>query len=85
MKRDGHLVVESNGITGVVTLDGVELQRAIRGLKLTFDAGQLPTVVLDPMVLDANVLHSGWMDVRIPDATSDLLIALGWTPPAGES
>ena len=82
---DRHLVVDSKGVTGSVKLDGVELASSLRGFSIAWDVNSLPVLTLDPLVINANLLHHGVMDVRIPQATHDALVALGWTPPAGET
>lgn len=70
--------VTSDGVGGHVQLDGVDISDGVYGITLKFKAGHLPNLELElPMIqteTDANVI--------ILDKTRDLLIQLGWTPPA---
>ncbi|MFI6251506.1 hypothetical protein [Streptomyces sp. NPDC051016] len=72
--RGGHLV----------ELDGVDISNALLGLSLNVRAGDMPTVVLDVV---AKKIPAELDEVRayLPDATKDLLVRLGWTPPAEEA
>ncbi|MGW5616269.1 hypothetical protein [Streptomyces sp. NPDC003877] len=67
----------------VVELDGVDVSRALLGLTLYVRAGDLPTAVLDVI---AEEIPAELDEVRayLPEATKDLLVRLGWTPPAEE-
>jgi len=67
-----------------VELDGVDISRALIGLSLTVRAGDMPSVVLDVI---AEEVPTQLDEVRayLPDATKDLLVRLGWTPPTEEA
>lgn len=68
----------------VIELDGVDISRAVIGLSLNIRAGEMPTVVLDVV---AEELPTQLDEVRayLPDATKELLVRLGWTPPTEEA
>lgn len=68
----------------VVELDGVDVSRALLGLTLRLRAGDMPTAVLDVI---AEEIPTELAEVRacLPEATKDLLIRLGWTPPVEEA
>jgi hypothetical protein len=68
----------------VVEVDGVDISRALLGLTLYVRAGDMPTAVLDVV---AEEIPTELDDVRayLPEATKDLLVRLGWTPPAEEA
>ncbi|MFG3276236.1 hypothetical protein [Streptomyces luteogriseus] len=68
----------------VVELDGVDVSRALLGLTLYVRAGDMPSAVLDVI---AEEIPTELDEVRayLPEATKDLLVRLGWTPPAEEA
>ncbi|MDN5750297.1 MAG: hypothetical protein L0H64_17600 [Pseudonocardia sp.] len=75
------LRIVGRGAHGRVELDGVELQDGLLGLTLSLGHGQLPTLVLDPAVVAADVDIDGPVEVSVPHAARQMLVALGWTPP----
>lgn len=68
----------------VVELNGVDISRALLGLTLYVRAGEMPTAFLDVI---AEEIPTELDEVRayLPEATRDLLVQLGWTPPAEEA
>jgi hypothetical protein len=68
----------------VVEVDGVDISRALIGLSLNIRAGDMPSVVLDVIVEEVPTQLD---EVRayLPDATKELLVRLGWTPPVEEA
>lgn len=68
----------------VVEFDGVDISRALIGLSLNIKGGEMPTVTLDVI---AEELPTQLDEIRayLPDATKELLVRLGWTPPAEEA
>ncbi|MFJ9037470.1 hypothetical protein ACIRF8_12885 [Streptomyces sp. NPDC102406] len=72
--RGGHLV----------ELDGVDVSRALYGLTLTVAAGGPPTAVLNVVAKEIPTELDG-VRAHLPDATRELLVQLGWTPPAEEA
>jgi hypothetical protein len=80
-----HLSIANDGSGGArVELDGRDISRALQGLSFTVDTRTLPyaraEVVLSLPVIDVSTVSEA--DVLIPQATHDLLVQLGWTPPA---
>jgi hypothetical protein len=63
-----------------IELDGTDVSNAVKGLTLTMKPGQLPTAVLEIPVVDLSS-EPGEANVHISDATRDLLVQIGWTPP----
>ncbi|MGW4670086.1 hypothetical protein [Streptomyces sp. NPDC004324] len=68
----------------IVELDGVDISPSLIGLTLTIHAGDMPSAVLNVI---AEEIPTELDEVRayLPDATKDLLVRLGWTPPAEEA
>ncbi|MFD8805570.1 hypothetical protein [Streptomyces sp. NPDC059597] len=71
------------GPSAQVELDGQDIAKALTGLTLRLGVGHLPTATLDLIVHD----FGAEADVRfvVPDECRDLLVRLGWTPPAEEA
>ena len=71
---------------GQVLVDGQDISNAVQSLSLAAHVGQSPVLQL---VLNVATIESATGGARVhvvmPDATRAALIALGWTPPAGES
>ena len=78
------LRISGPGNTSRVELSGHDISRALSGVSLRLEAGCVPTATLDlvlwemPTELDA-------VQVKVPDPTKELLVRLGWTPPAEEA
>lgn len=72
------------GLGHRVGLDGVDIANSILGLTVTVKAGEETTAALD-LVLDEIPTDTDDVLVHLPEATRDLLVRLGWTPPAEES
>lgn len=67
-----------------LTIDGTDISpRALAGLSVRADAYEVPQITLDLSVLDITML-SGEVEILIPRKTRELLVELGWTPPADE-
>src|SRR5690625_3135968 len=68
-----------------LTLDGHTISpRGISGLTVEAGAGEVPRLTLDVLALDITEV-GGQMEVLIPEEARELLMTLGWTPPAGEA
>ena len=78
------LRISSNGPTSSVHLDDQDISAALRGLTLRLNPGDMPQARLDVVALDVST-YSDDVQVYLPDATRDLLVRLGWTPPAEEA
>lgn len=68
----------------VVELDGVDISRSLIGLSLNIRAGDMPSVVLD-VIAEEVPTELAEVHAYLPDATRELLVRLGWTPPAEEA
>jgi phage protein D len=66
-----------------VHLDDQDISAALHGLTLRLDSGDVPRATLDVIALDIST-YSDDAQVHLPPATRDLLVRLGWTPPAEE-
>lgn len=68
-----------------VILDGVDVSDAVRGLRFAQESGEFPTLLLDLPVCPAEgretIVEGAATEVLIPEATAELLIRAGWTPP----
>ena len=68
-----------------LTLDGHTISpRGISGLTVEAGASEVPRLTLDVLALDITEV-GGQMEVLIPEEARELLMTLGWTPPAGEA
>lgn len=66
-----------------VELDGEDISQTLTGLSVRLDAGELPCIQLDVLVLDLTAELEN-PRIVIPDDTRDLLIRFGWTPPSDD-
>lgn len=82
--RTLRISIPTNRLGHAVELDGVDISRSLIGMTLTIRAGDVPSAVLDVI---AEEVPSQLDEVRayLPDATKELLVRLGWTPPAEEA
>lgn len=67
----------------IVELDGHEISHALTGLRLNLDTSPIGEVRLD--VIAEEVQTHTDVIVLLPEATKELLVRLGWTPPAEEA
>jgi hypothetical protein len=65
-----------------ILLDGTDIANGIDGLTITMRAGHPASVELSMPIVDVTELQDPETRILIPDATRDVLLALGWTPPA---
>lgn len=63
-----------------VEIGGVRVEHAISGLTLTHGYRRLPTLTLELAVSASDVTEDA-VTVVMPEATRDLLVRAGWTPP----
>ncbi len=73
-----------DGNTGTVIVDGCDLSRSVQGLTLRAGINQFPELELDLVVPTATVTGETEVRVFMTDETKKALVALGWSPPAGE-
>lgn len=77
------LRIDAQGATAVntiVELDGHNVSSALRGLDLYMRVGEITEARLDPVIIDLTEVETE-VRVVLPDATRDLLLRMGWTPP----
>ncbi|CAM5622444.1 hypothetical protein [Streptomyces aurantiogriseus] len=84
--RPRKLRLGGTGLPGgtQVELDGVDIASAVTGVSLRIGLTDRPTAVVDVVLheLDTELEHPL---VAVPEKTRDLLVRLGWTPPAEEA
>lgn len=91
MSKIGHVEIDFHGAAAgtnkndSIKLDGVDITNCIRGIEIPFvAAGDLLRVTLDVIALPGFHFKGGaWTGVA--DATAELLITMGWTPPDGSN
>lgn len=74
----------ADGLGHHVELDGQDIANSVLGLSLDLKGGYETTATLH-LVLDEAPTETDQVSVRLPDATHELLVRLGWTPPAEEA
>lgn len=67
------------GGTASIQVGGIEINRAVRAVRYSIEAGDLPRVTLDLVLTETEI--DGDAVVSVPDTTRAALVALGWTPP----
>lgn len=82
----GHdIEITMTGRMASVKIDGREHHNAVTAYTIEHVAGERPTIVtlsiIEATLFEAGAWHDIAADVRLSDATTELLIALGWTPP----
>lgn len=84
--RRGSLRISGTGLPGgtTVALDGDDISAALTGVSLRVRLDHEPTAVLDVVLHDLLSEIEG-PRIVVPDATRDLLVRLGWTPPVEEA
>lgn len=76
------LILRSTGPYGhTASLDGVDITHLVVASTVEVRAGNLPRVVLEPLVVELEVDTENTR-VHLPADVADLLVALGWKPPA---
>ena len=79
--RRVDLVLTENGGKGSrVEVDGQDVSALVRGVALASEVGQPTSVELDLRCVTVHVAGEAQVEVDAP--TRDLLLTLGWTPPA---
>jgi hypothetical protein len=68
----------------VVEFDGHDIARALSSLTLNIDSSAMATATLN-VIAEEVPGEFGEVRAYLPDATRDLLVRLGWTPPAEEA
>ncbi len=65
-----------------VELDGHDIAHGLRSLSIDLDGERPPQVTAELNVFEVRELALDDVRVSIPDATRELLVRLGWTPPS---
>lgn len=78
----GKVRIET-GETNRLELDGVDISNSVMGFTVQFDVDHLPRVSLD-MLGDPDI-DLAFAEVLVAERCHDLLMKLGWTPPAVSS
>jgi hypothetical protein len=73
----------SDGVRHSLIVDGLDLSNGVRSAELTLASGELPTLVVDPLIIDLDGSEVERARVVVTDHASAALVALGWTPPEG--
>jgi hypothetical protein len=68
----------------IVELDGHDIARALAGLTVRLTGDPIATATLD-VIAEELPEEIGEVKAYLPDATKDLLVRLGWTPPTEEA
>ncbi len=76
-----QLIVDPHGL-GSVVVDGVDLSLAVNGITFVSQVGD--TTRMELALVAPRVEFDGQATIEIRYATRAALIALGWTPPAGD-
>ncbi|MFD6421047.1 hypothetical protein [Streptomyces sp. NPDC060198] len=76
--------IGSKGFTHSLKIDGHDLSRGARGCTLTLGlAGTMPQLEVDLQLIDVSTVGSIEAEVTLGAGAREVLVALGWTPPAG--
>ncbi|BBC35280.1 hypothetical protein SGFS_065740 [Streptomyces graminofaciens] len=67
-----------------VEIDGYDVSSALLGMTLEIKAGEMPRATLH-VVAEEIPTDTDEVLAYLPDATHELLVRLGWTPPAEEA
>lgn len=84
VERRVQIEIKPDGY-GKVVVDGVDIIASVTGVTMDVSAGHKPQVAV--FLALPNVSFDGKLhpNPRISDAERAALVALGWTPPAGQS
>jgi hypothetical protein len=75
--------ITSSAATTSVEVGGRDISQGLRGVAVSFEADELPRVALDLLVFEVEEMSIEAAEVIVPEETSRVLVALGWTPPVG--
>ena len=71
--------IKTAGKRGTITVDGHDLSAAVVAVGFTAEAAEMPVVTLQ--LAYPSVLFEGEAEVKLPEATVEALVRLGWTRP----
>ena len=72
---------QSSPVRQEVELDGKDISHLVRSVSIDAEAGHFPTVRLELAVFEME-FATGETRIHVAPGTADLLVDLGWTPPA---
>lgn len=85
MSKDGGSLrtvqLGSDGVRHSLVVDGVDLSLGMRSATLRLAAGELPTLEVDPLIMNLGGSEVERVRVVVTDQAAAALVALGWTPP----
>ena len=84
---DGHTVrirTTRFGMQDEVEVGGVRIEKGLRSYELQASVNEMPRLVIDFAVLDVAEVSAEGVQLYIPPATVEALVALGWTPPGDD-
>jgi hypothetical protein len=81
--RKVEISITNGSVGGSLAVGGMDLANEVTGFSLSFRAGEGAALVID-MIPGEVAAMTGDADVRVDESTRDVLVALGWTPPAGD-
>jgi len=79
--RPCNVQISSDGVRHTLVVDGVDLSRGVKSAQLRLAAGELPTLIVDPIIFRLDEVDLEAARVVVPDEVAARLVALGWTPP----
>ncbi|NUQ95673.1 MAG: hypothetical protein HOY79_03635 [Streptomyces sp.] len=83
MSNTHRLTVTATGPkTTTVRLDGHDIANALTGLTLTLGVDRVPEAHLELLLIDVTDIQDIDARILISDTAREMLVALGWTPPA---
>lgn len=71
----------SDGVRHSLIVDGIDLSKGVRSAELTLASGELPMLVVDPIIMNLDGAELEHARVVVTDQAAEALVALGWTPP----
>lgn len=74
-------LTSTNGISHVLTVDGMEIQNFTEGMDLSVCSGKLPVLTLRLVIPRGTEEFGTRARVSLGEQCSEALKALGWTPP----
>lgn len=80
-----HVSINGHPGYGNITIDGHDISRAVRAYTVEHAARDVPVVTINLNVYEHLQLDERKARVQVPDDTHDVLVMLGWTPPAEDA
>jgi hypothetical protein len=80
---DVEIEIGPSAYDGKVIVDGHDIAKAVRSIRIDAEVGYQTTVRLGLAVADVTKLSSAHAEVLIADSAAEYLERAGWTPPPG--